>query len=73
MTDKAAKAKLNRYYSKSLSWEDAYEQLVYLTNKNRGKHTTKYKLLKAYQNNTLGNILARLDPIAFYCAKNDMR
>lgn len=73
MTDKTCEERLNRMYSEEYSWEQAKDALIYLTNPSRGKHTSEYKLLMAYKKGTLGSMLKRLDSVAFYCAKNDMR
>jgi len=56
---------INEYYSNNLSCEDAIESLIYLTNKNRGKYVTENHLRNCYYSCTLGNLLKKLDPIAF--------
>lgn len=65
MTPKKREQMLNRMYSDNYSEDDAVESLIYLTNKNRGKHTTEANLRKQYRNKKLGTLLRRLDPIAF--------
>lgn len=72
MTDKKAKQLLNDYYSDCLTSDQAVQKLLYLTNTSRKPHTTTYRLRMAYRNRTLGNTLARLDPIAFNSAKYDL-
>lgn len=64
-----AKQKLiavNQMYSE-MDIDFILENFIYLTNKNRGKHTTENNLIKQHQNNKLGNLLRRLDPIAYNC------
>jgi len=74
ITAAEAERRLNDHYSDNLSFDEAKDDLVYLTNKNRhGGHTTIYRLTIAYHNRKLGSLLRRLDPIAFNCAKNDMK
>ena len=57
---------LNNTYSDTLTEDEAVEHLIYLTNKNRGPHTTEAHIRKCYRNRKLGALLKRLDPIAFY-------
>jgi hypothetical protein len=56
---------LNELYFSCFSEEQAVEQFIYLTNKSRGKITTKAHIRKCYQNRELGSLLKRLDPIAY--------
>ena len=60
--------RLNDLYSDCFSEESAVEQLIYLTNKSRGKYTTESNLRKCYYDRTLGSLLKRLDIVAFNCA-----
>lgn len=64
-----AKEKLqavNNMYSE-MNIDFILENFIYLTSKSRGKHTTESNLIKQHQNNKLGNLLKRLDPIAYNC------
>lgn len=58
---------LNQSLSESYSEEEAVDRFIYLTNPSRGKHTTEINLQNCYHNCTLGTLLRRLDPTAFYC------
>lgn len=60
--------KLNSLYSSCYSLEDAIDNFIYLTNKDRGKATTEQNIIKQYHAGKLGTLLKRLDPIAFNCA-----
>lgn len=61
-------AKLNNIYSDCYTENDVVNELVYLTAKSRGKHTTENNIRKAYRERKIGTLLKRLDPIAFQCA-----
>jgi len=50
-----------------------YSGLEFLTNKSRGKHCSMKQLQKAANENTLGTLLRKLDPIAFNCGLNDCK
>lgn len=63
---------LNELYSDTIpSYYSAFVQFEYLTNKNRGKHTTKANIINHYNKGTLGTLLRRYDPIAFNVSKSD--
>jgi hypothetical protein len=63
---KTREKELNKIYSDCYSEDDAVEDLIYLTNKNRsGKVTTVNTIRKHYRNATLGTLLKRLDSIRF--------
>jgi hypothetical protein len=57
--------KLNHFYSDNYTEDQAVDQLIYLTNKNRGQHTTEANIRKQYRLRKLGTLLKRLDTIAF--------
>lgn len=73
MTDKKALQLLNLHYSENMTSEQAVNSLIYLTSKNRKPRTTVYQLYRAHRNGTLADTLKRLDPIAFQCAKSDLK
>jgi hypothetical protein len=63
---KEREKELNKFYSECYSEEAAVNDLIYLTNKNRGgKVTTVNNIRKHYRNATLGTLLKRLDSIRF--------
>ena len=62
---------LNELYSDSYSEEQAVDQFIYLTNKNRGSGTTEKNIRSAHANHSLGAMLRRHDPIAFNTAYNE--
>jgi len=64
---------LNELYSSIYSENQAIENLLYLTNPSRGKHTSIRKLRECYYAQTLGTLLRRLDPIAFNVGYNDFK
>jgi len=67
MTKKEKEQELNYMYSETYNEDEAIEQFIYLTNRNRGKGntTTIAHIRKCYQNEKLGTLLRRLDPISF--------
>lgn len=65
-TKKEYEAYLNQYYNSEVGREEAFEQLVYVTNPKRGKdHISEKALRKAVYNDKAGSILRKYDPIAF--------
>lgn len=72
-TAKNHEQKLNELYADTIQdYYAAFEKFEYLTNKNRGKHTTKSNIISHYNNGTLGTLLRRYDPIAFNVSKSDI-
>lgn len=69
MANSKKETRLNNSYSELFSEDQAIDIFIYLTNKNRGKHTSESNLRKCYRNNTLGTLLKRQDPIAYNCAE----
>jgi len=65
MLKKQKEEELNRTFSDCQSEDDAVDNFIYLTNKDRGEATTEGGIRKCYRENTLGTLLRRLDPIAF--------
>ena len=66
METKIKKAeRLSQLYYDTYSEDQVVELFLYLTNKTRGDYTTVANIRKCYNNNTLGELLRRLDPIAF--------
>ena len=65
---KQKEAHLNALYFDCFSEEQAVDNFIYLTNKERGKKTTESNIRKAYRRRELGSLLRRLDPIAFNCS-----
>ena len=57
---------LNQLYADAYSESEAIDTFEYLTDKNRGKHTTIATISRAYYNHELGTLLKRFDPVAFY-------
>ena len=58
----------------SLGYEEALESYIYLTNKQtRGNHCRHRTLQIAVQNNKLGTLLRKYDPIAFYSSYYDTK
>lgn len=67
MNAKTKERNLNQQLSESYTEDQAYYRFMYLTNPSRGRHTTENHIRKCYRNETLGSLLRRLDPTAFYC------
>ena len=58
--------KVNNYYKDIYSCEQVIEELVYFTNKSRGKNFCSLGTIRrAYENDTLGKLIKKMDPIAF--------
>jgi len=66
MKNKQKEQRLNKLFSECFTMEEALDNLIYLTNKSRGKSTSESHIIKCYVNGTLGSLLKRLDLIAFY-------
>lgn len=65
--------RLNDLYADTVQdYCQAFEMFEYMTNKSRGKHTTKQNIIKHYNNGTLGTLLKNYDPIAFNVQKSEM-
>lgn len=67
-TNKEKEQHLNATYSEIYTQENAIDNFIYLTSRQRSKRTTESHIIKCYSNGTLGSLLRRLDPIAFNCA-----
>ena len=59
---------LNTLYSEEYTEEEAVDNFIYMTNRDRGKTTTEAHIRRSYWNGTLGTLLRKLDPIAFELA-----
>jgi len=62
---------LNALYADCFSEEQAVEQFIYLTSKQRNKRTTEANIRQQHTNHQLGTLLRKFDPIAFYTSIND--
>lgn len=72
MTFKTKKAKeqhLNEMYTDSFTENEAVENFIYMTSKQRskGNRTTVSHIRNCHQRRELGSLLRRLDSIAFNC------
>ena len=68
-TQKAKEKHLNALYADIYSEQEAMDNFIYLTNKNRsGGHTTEKNIRTCFYNHTLGSLLRKYDPIAFNCS-----
>jgi hypothetical protein len=65
-TNKQKEVHLNEMYTDIFSEEQAVDHFIYLTNKSRSQTTTENHIRKCHGNRTLGSLLKRLDPQAFY-------
>jgi hypothetical protein len=68
MNAKQKEKHLNELYTDCFSENQAIDNFIYLTSKNRSQRTTEAHIKKCYQNRELGSLLRRLDPTAFNCA-----
>ena len=59
---------LNKLYKDVYSEEQAVDNFIYLTSKQRNKRTTEANIRNCAVNGTLGTLLRKFDPIAFNCA-----
>lgn len=57
--------RLNELFSDYYDEDEAVEELIYLTSKERTHRTTENHIRECYRNGTLGTLLKRLDPIAY--------
>jgi hypothetical protein len=65
-TEEATEQQLNDYFAE-LSLDEAMEHLVYLTNESRYRsHTTISEIKEFYFKKSLGSLLKKHDPTAFY-------
>jgi len=64
---------LNELYADMYSEEQAQDEFAYLTNRSRGKYTTRNAISVAHANHELGSLLRKFDPIAFECSFNDKK
>lgn len=64
---------LNELYCDSFTAKQAFEIFENLCNPDRVDRTTTHNLVKCIQQRTLGNLMRRLDPIAFECSYQNWR
>jgi hypothetical protein len=64
--------RINEMYTSIYNEEDALDNLIYLTSKNRGERTTESHIRKCYREETLGSLLKRLDPSAYNQLKQEV-
>ena len=65
---------LNDTYAEDFVLENAIEALSYLTvQKRQGKYLSAPALQRAYSERTLGTMVKRYDPTAFYAGFNDWK
>lgn len=65
--------RLNISFSECYSFDEALEKFIYLSVSGRaGGCTTKANIIQSYLDGTLGTLLKNYDPVAFYCACNDL-
>jgi len=57
---------LNQKLKHIYSEDEIVEQFIYFTNKSRGKHCKESTIRDAYRNNTLGQLIKKMDPIYFH-------
>jgi len=62
---------LDQLYSESMTPDEAFERLEYLCNPSRGKHLTEEELRSNIETASIGGILKKFDPIAFYTVHNE--
>ena len=62
---------LNAIYADAFSEEQAVDQFIYLTSKQRKKRTTEANIRQQFRNHQLGTLLRKFDPIAFNTSIND--
>jgi hypothetical protein len=62
---------LNALYFDAYSQDQAVDQFIYLTSKNRTPRTTEANIRKQHAYRQLGTMLRKFDPIAFYTSLND--
>jgi hypothetical protein len=71
ITAAAHEKRLNQTFADNYSEAQAVDNFIYLTNSNRGKHTTVKAIRTAHNNQELGTLLRKYDPIAFNVSKGD--
>lgn len=65
-------AKLNELYADTIpDYVTAFDKFDYMTNKSRGKYTTRNNIIKHYNAGTLGTLLKKYDPVAYNVSKRD--
>lgn len=58
--------KVNNYYKEIYSLQETIENLIYFTNKSRGKNFCSLGTIRrAYENDTLGKLIKKMDVIMF--------
>ena len=73
ITLKQHEERLNQMYADIFTEEEAVEQFIHWTAKNRGKgnRTTEAHIRHCYINHMLGTLERRMDPIAFRVSRNE--
>jgi hypothetical protein len=66
MTTQKKIQKLNDIYADCFTDEQAFNELIYLTSKQRDKRTTESHLRKVIANREVGRLIKRLDPVLFH-------
>ena len=64
---------LNEMMKDSYSFDQAFDEFIYLTSKQREPRTTKSHLRNAIANGELGTLIRRLDPTLFNTGYNDFK
>lgn len=62
---------LNELYADIYSEEEAVDQFIYLTSKDRKPRTTEANIRQQFNNHQLGTLLRKFDPIAFHTSINN--
>lgn len=70
VSDSKLEQRLNELYAE-LTYDQAIDQFIYLTNKDRVQHCGIKSIGTAYHSNKLGSLLRKYDPIAFYSSRSD--
>jgi len=64
--------KVNEYYKSVYTEKQVVEQLIYFTSVQRKDKCSIDSIRRAYQNDTLGKLIKKMDPIAFNILKNEI-
>lgn len=67
-TKSQKESRLNYLFSDCYSEEQAVENFIYLTSKQRKQRTTERHIRNCHNNRMLGSLLRKMDSIAFECA-----
>jgi hypothetical protein len=57
--------RVNRYFTENYTEDEMVQKFQHYTNKNRGKHCSEKAIRRSYQNNKIGSLMRRYDPIGF--------